>query len=272
MNRAAAGAGGEGEDGRMNSVFLGIAALVGVLALLQGFASANPATLAVMLKRAAGAAVMALAVAMLLTGRFVVAVPLFVFALALAGPTAGGWARWVKPLLGGWAGLFGAFGGGGRRPSGRRSTVRSAALEMELDHDTGTLSGRVLAGRFEGFDLARLSVDDLVALWREIGSDPESRSLLEAYLDRRAPVWRQHAQEDATARQSRPARPGAMTDEEAYQILGLRPGATEAEVRQAHRRLVKAVHPDLGGSEFLTAKINEAKDRLVGRHRTRSNH
>ena len=255
----------------MNSVFLGIAVLVGALVLLQGFVSANPAKLAVLLKRAAGAALMAFAVIMAVTGRFVVAIPLFVFALMLAGPTAGRYAQWVKPFLGPWGALLSAFGGGAKA-TGRRSTVRSAALEMELDHDTGTLSGRVLAGRFEGFDLARLSVDDLVALWREIGSDPESRSLLEAYLDRRAPVWRQHAQADPAAGPSGPPRTGAMTDEEAYQILGLRPGASEAEIREAHRRLVKAVHPDLGGSTLLTAKINEAKDRLVGKHRTRSNH
>ena len=256
----------------MNSVFLGIAVLVGVMVAMQGFLSANPATLAVTLKRAGAAALMALAVAMLVTGRWVVAVPLFGFALMLAGPTAGNYAKWIRPFLGPWSGLVAMWSGGGARARGRRSTVRSAALEMELDHDTGTLSGRVLAGRYEGHDLARLSVDDLVSLWREIGSDPESRSLLEAYLDRRAPVWRQHAQEDPAARQSGTARPGAMTDEEAHQILGLRPGASEAEIREAHRRLVKAVHPDMGGSTFLTAKINEAKDRLVGKHRTRSNH
>lgn len=256
----------------MNSVFLGIAALVGVLVLMQGFVSTNPAKLAVTVKRAGAAALMALAVAMLVTGRWVVAIPLFGFALMLAGPTAGNYAKWIKPFLGPWAGLVSAFGGGRASARGRRSTVRSAALEMELDHDTGTLAGRVLAGRFEGHDLARLSIEDLLALWREIGSDPESRSLLEAYLDRRAPVWRQHAQEDPAARQSGAARPGAMTDEEAHQILGLRPGATDAEIREAHRRLVKAVHPDTGGSTFLTAKINEAKDRLVGKHRTRSNH
>lgn len=255
----------------MNSVFLGIAALVGVMVLLQGFVSANPATLAVTVKRAGAAALMALAVAMVATGRFVVAIPLFGFALMLAGPTAGNYARWVKPFMGPWGNLFSAFGGG-NRPTGRRSTVRSAALEMELDHDTGTLSGRVLAGRFEGFDLARLSVEDLVALWREIGGDAESRSLLEAYLDRRAPVWRQHAQGDAAAGAGGAARPGAMTDEEAHQILGLRPGASQAEIREAHRRLMKAVHPDMGGSTFLAAKINEAKDRLVDKHRTRSNH
>ncbi len=255
----------------MNAVFLGMAALIGVIVLFQGFVSANPAKLAVTVKRAGAAFLMAFAVAMLLTGRFVVALPLFAFALMLAGPTAGRYAAWVKPFLGAWGGLFGAIGGGAKA-RGRRSTVRSAALEMELDHDTGTLSGRVLAGRYEGFDLARLSVEDLLALWREIGGDPESRSLLEAYLDRRAPVWREHAQEDTAARQGGAARSGAMTDEEAYQVLGLRPGASETEVREAHRRLVKAVHPDLGGSGFLTAKINEAKDRLIGKHRTRSNH
>ena len=254
----------------MNSVFLGLAVLVGGLILLQSFVSANPTTLAVGLRRAAAGAVMALAVAMLVTGRLLVAVPLFVFALMLAGPTAGGFARWVRPFLGSWVGIFGAPSA--PRPSGRRSTVRSAALEMELDHDSGTLSGRVLAGRFEGFELARLSVEDLLDLWREIGSDLESRSLLEAYLNRRAPLWRQHAKEDATARKGAAPDPGAMTDEEAYQILGLRPGAADAEVREAHRRLMKAVHPDMGGSTFLAAKINEAKDRLVGKHGTRSNH
>ena len=255
----------------MNAMFLGLAVLVGVLVLVQGFLSANPATLALSLKRAAGAGLLALAVAMLATGRFVVAVPLFAFALMLAGPTAGRYSAWLRPFMGIWGNVFDAIGGK-PKVTGRRSTVRSAALEMQLDHDTGTLSGRVLVGRFEGFDLARLSVDDLVALWREIGGDAESRSLLEAYLDRRAPVWRQHAQEDPAARQGGAARPGAMTDEEAHQVLGLRPGATETEIREAHRRLVKAVHPDLGGSTFLAAKINEAKDRLVGKHRTRSNH
>ena len=254
----------------MNTVFLGLAALVGVLVLAQSFVSANPATLAVGLRRAAGAALLALAVAMLVTGRILVAIPLFAFALMAAGPTAGRWARWVKPFLGNWAGLFGAATRTG--PRGRRSTVRSAALEMDLDHDSGTLSGRVLAGRFEGFELARLSVENLLDLWREIGSDLESRSLLEAYLDRRVPLWREHAQDDAGARKSAAARPGAMTDEEAHQILGLRPGATQAEVREAHRRLMKAVHPDMGGSTFLAAKINEAKDRLIGKHRGPSDH
>ncbi len=252
----------------MNTVFFGIAALVGLLVAAREFVSADPGSLARGLKRAAAAALMTLAVVMLATGRFVVAIPFFVFALTLAGGEAAGFARRLRPFLGGWSTLL----GGSRRGGTARSTVRSAALEMDLDADRGVLSGRVLAGRFEGRELAHLSVADLLDLRREIAGDPESRSLLEAYLDRRVPLWRQHAEDDPAARNRGAARPGAMTSDEAHQVLGLRPGATQAEIREAHRRLMKAVHPDRGGSTFLAAKINEAKDRLVGNHRGPSDH
>ena len=159
-----------------------------------------------------------------------------------------------------------------KAPLAGRSTVRSAALEVEVDPVSGVISGRVLAGSYEGRSLARLSMAELAALRREIARDPESFALLEAYLDRRAPGWREDLQFDPAFRQHRAASSGAMTDQEAYQILGLQPGAGEAEIRETHRRLMKAVHPDVGGSAFLAAKINEAKDRLIGKHRTRSNY
>jgi hypothetical protein len=150
---------------------------------------------------------------------------------------------------------------------GRRSTVRSAALEMELDHDSGALEGTVLTGRREGRRLADMSLEELLDLGRELETDAESAQLLEAYLDSRFPVWREHAQADAGRRQAGAPASGAMTKQEAYEILGLEAGASTAEIRKAHRRLMQRLHPDLGGSSFLAARINEAKEILLDGHR-----
>jgi hypothetical protein len=157
--------------------------------------------------------------------------------------------------------------GGGRKTPGSTSAVKSAFFEMQLDHDTGAMTGRVLGGAYAGRLLDELDVAALQKLYREVAMDGESLALLEAYLDRRIPGWRDDVEGDAAAGPSRPSNSGAMTDEEAYQVLGLAPGASEAEIRAAHRQLMKGVHPDQGGSTFLAAKINEAKDRLLGRHR-----
>jgi hypothetical protein len=62
-----------------------------------------------------------------------------------------------------------------------------------------------------------------------------------------------------------PSRSGAMTREEAYQVLGLHVGASEADIRAAHHRLMRAAHPDAGGSDWLAARINQARDMLLGR-------
>lgn len=152
------------------------------------------------------------------------------------------------------------------RTTGQKSSVRTAALEMTLDHDTGDLEGVVLAGNREGAELAELSNEDLMVLHTELAGDTESQQLLEAYLDRRMPGWRDGADADPGAGQGAPAGSGTMTKQEAYQILGLEEGASAAAIRKAHRSLMQRVHPDRGGSSFLAARINQAKDILLSGH------
>jgi len=149
---------------------------------------------------------------------------------------------------------------------GQRSRVRSAALEMELDHDSGRLEGEVLVGQFRGERLADLSLENLLALHAECAADEESLRLLETYLDGRFPAWRERLDADHGPRHGGPGRTGGMTKEEAYEILGLEAGASAAQIREAHRRLMQRVHPDVGGSSFLAARINEAKDVLLSKH------
>ena len=151
-------------------------------------------------------------------------------------------------------------------PHGATSNVRSAALEMELDHDTGEMDGIVLAGAFEGQRLSHLQEEELFVLLKELQSDEESVLLLEAYLDRRISSWREDADGNIGSGHVATPRSGAMSKQEAYEILGLDPGVGAAEIRKAHRRLMKGMHPDSGGSTFLAAKINEAKEVLLNGH------
>jgi hypothetical protein len=135
---------------------------------------------------------------------------------------------------------------------------------MRLDHDSGDLSGQVVAGPYAGRALGEFDLPQLIAMIS--GFDAESVSLLESYLDRRFPAWRQDAQGNPAGGQRRAAASGKMTEEEAYQILGLQPGAGRDEIGRAHRGLMKKLHPDQGGSTYLAARVNEAKDTLLRTH------
>jgi len=150
--------------------------------------------------------------------------------------------------------------------SGRHSMVRTAALEMDLDHDTGALEGLVLAGTAEGRMLGSMGLAELTRLYRELSPDIESRQLLETYLDCRFPVWRADAEADGGEGLRVAPCAGAMTKEEAYKVLGLEAGAAPADVRKAHRRLMQRLHPDVDRASFLAARIDEAKDVLLSDH------
>ena len=166
-----------------------------------------------------------------------------------------------------WRRLRGTRSFGPNTTSARgRSGVRSAALEMELDHDTGAMNGIVLVGTLEGRELDQLSRQELLVLRDEIMDDSESLALLDAYLDRRLAGWRKDAEPDSGAGQGTTPGSGSMSEQEAYEVLGLSAGVSATQIRQAHRRLMKTAHPDSGGSTFLAAKINEAKDVLLRSH------
>lgn len=145
------------------------------------------------------------------------------------------------------------------------SKVRSRYFAMELDHDTGAVDGRVLAGQFSGANLIDLGEDETRALIAEIESDPDSSHLLESWLDANRAGWREYfAQTGAGENANQSSTPSADPRAEAYEVLGLKPGASDAEIKAAHRELMKALHPDHGGSSYLAAKINQARDRLLG--------
>jgi hypothetical protein len=151
-------------------------------------------------------------------------------------------------------------------PSSGQSTVATRFLDMTLDHATGAMSGRIRDGRFVGRSLPELDARELQDLWRDCQIDPQSVAVLEAYLDRHGdPDWRERwraADSESSAKSSSGA--GAQMDRrEAYQVLGLQPGASREEIRAAHRRLIQRVHPDHGGSSYLAARINQARDVLL---------
>lgn len=188
----------------------------------------------------AGVAMLLAALWALLARQVAIALGLLGIALALLRPLAAAWQATPS--------------------AGARSAVTTDALAMTLDHDTGAMDGEVLTGRFAGRMLSELSVEDLQALLDELGEDEDSAALLIAYLDRRGGTGA--AADDAQGDAPPPPDPGTMSEAEALRVLGLAPGASLEEIRAAHRRLMKRVHPDLGGSPALAAMLNAAKRRL----------
>lgn len=240
----------------MVTLIAGAVAVFVLYTLLQMFRSANPAMLARAIKIVGGIVSLAVAAFVGLKGELAVAIPLGVFGAGLLG-----WSPFGSSL----PNFGGLFGGAGKPSGGQRSRVRSHFLDMMLDHDSGALSGTIVAGPDAGRSLDDFDLPALAAMMP--GFDAESCALLEGYLDRRFPAWRQHAQSDATAGERRATSSGKMTDEEAYQILGLQPGASRDDIGRAHRALMKKLHPDQGGSTYLAARVNEAKDTLLRTHR-----
>lgn len=239
----------------MAYLVLGAALLVGGLLILNWFAGADPKRVLTTLKWTAVGVGAPLLLWLLLSGRLATAL---MAALALA------------PALLRWRSLFAALRNrakAARGPSGgQTSSVETTMLRVSLDHDSGEIDGTVTAGRYEGARLADLAVGDLLSLLAEARArDPQSAAILETYLDRvEGPAWRDAAASAGDGTDAgRPPSGGRMSRAEAYAVLGLEPDASETQIREAHRRMMMANHPDRGGSTFIAAKINEAKEVLL---------
>ena len=238
----------------MGTMILGIALLVALVFFLRWYATAPPSDLLKVLKWGGLTIGGLLVLFMLLRGGFqflwIAAAFLIPYLLRRRGMR--GWAQASKP-----------------RTEGQRSTVRTRFVAMELDHDTGDMDGEVLEGPHRGRRLSDLDLDSLLDLLHlAYNEDSQSAQVIQSYLDRvHGDEWQERAGEAGSAGggSNSGAKPGTsqMTRDEAYEVLGLQPGAGEDEIRAAHRRLIREYHPDAGGSDYLAAKINEAKDLLL---------
>jgi DnaJ domain len=230
----------------MPSFLIAIAVVVGGLWLIRKFGKMSPTASRGFVQKLAGGGIIAFSGLLALRGQMTIAVPVFLFGAGLLGKSA------IFPN---------GFGWPGGKSGGQKSRVATALLAMELDHDTGGMDGEVLAGPAKGKRLSAMNDEQLRALHTlSTAQRDQSRALLEAWLDRHKGEWRAMWGSASAA----PSNSGPMSKDEAYAVLGVKVGASEDDVRAAHRRLMKEFHPDKGGSDYLASKINAAKDVLIG--------
>lgn len=235
----------------MTYLLLGLFILALVILAVHGFRGANTRRLAQQIRTAAPWILLLVAGAVALRGAIGVAIPLATVAALMLFRSG---QRSSRPI-------GGPFGGGGDGGSGQTSQIVTDTLEMELDHGSGEIRGRVLRGIFEGRRIERLKPAELALLWQDVRvDDPQSAQLIEAYLDSVHPTWRDDVQR---GEQDMRGPDGRMSREEAREILGVAEGAGKDEIRRAHKELMLKFHPDRGGSTYLASKINEAKEVLL---------
>ena len=227
----------------------GVVLLFGLMLLGRAFVNADPKQLAVFVKWGAITLAAAAVIALAVSGR------LSMLLMLAAG---------LLPML---RRLHSVIGGLRGPSAGATSEVETSYVRMSLDHDTGAMTGTVLQGGFAGMRLDEMRRADLLALLRECRTaDEEGARLIEAWLDRADPEWRDDLRSERAEAGVPPPRRGAdITIEEAYAILGLQPGADAAAIKAAHHRLMKQLHPDHGGTDYFAAKLNRARDVLLNR-------
>jgi len=235
---------------------LGIALLAGFLLLARWMSSADPRLLAWFVRVICSALLLGFAVFIFMSGRF----HWLLYTLPF-----------VLPFYFNWRSNRIRMRNAQGPTPGRTSEVDTGWLKMELDHDSGNMRGTVERGRFTGRGLAGMSLEELLELREELSADGDSVRVLDSYFDRvHGPAGRggeEEAKNQGGSYGPGNARPqrgsGVMTENEAFEVLGLERGATASEIKDAHRRLMGKLHPDRGGSTYLAAKLNQAKDFLI---------
>ena len=243
----------------MTYLVLGIALLAGALLAGQWYVNADPKSILRALKWILIALIIGVALFFVISGRL---------AWALAAiPALLPWffrARQAARAAKAFHRMGQAARGEASAGQGQASDVTTRYLSMTLDHATGEIAGMVHAGPFAGRRLHDMTVEELLELLGACHDDADSLRLLETYLDRYHTDWRGEAGPSGSNGGQRTSSGGTMDRRQALEVLGLEEGANGDDIREAHRRLIANLHPDKGGSSYLAAQINQAKDVLLG--------
>lgn len=252
----------------LTAFILGIGLMVGLAFLIPWLTQVEPRAILRVLKWLVFAVLAAAFLGLLVTGRLG-------WALAALGAMVPWLIRLARLFLFGkvlhqafgnpFGNPFRGMGGGGGAAAGSAgaSEVASRFLRMRLDLDSGVMEGEVVDGRFTGRPLSSLTLREALDLRAEVAVDADSLRLLEAWLDRAHPGWGDDWGTGAEGPEA-PSAAGRMDRAEALRVLGLDEGADAAAIKEAYRRLMAQAHPDRGGSAWMAAKLNEARDVLLG--------
>jgi hypothetical protein len=136
------------------------------------------------------------------------------------------------------------------------SQFRTKSLLVQVNFSTREMDGEILQGQFSGQRLSELSAEELKSLAESLKeADRESYLLLQTYLLRNNRGSSEQSYQASNLTE--------LSEKEAYEILGLEANAPKEDIIKAHKRLMQRLHPDRGGSDYLAAKINAAKDKLI---------
>ena len=229
----------------MPQLLIAIVVLFGGLWMIRKMGKLGPAGASTFIQKIAGVGIMGVSGLLLLRGQMNVATALFAVGAGLFGKSS------IFPN---------GFNWGKAKSSGQTSTVTTSLLAMVLDHDSGEMAGHVVSGPFAGRSLSELNDIELRSFYVSCQTaQDQSLALLEAWIARVKPNWRGGDSEQARSKRTAQS----LSKNDAYDLLGLKPGASIDQIKAAHKRLMKEFHPDKGGTDYLAAKINEAKDVLL---------